>query len=190
MVAAALASLLTAEGDMEVVGQVSDGLSAIESVGRNAPDILISEVNLPHHSGIEISEHLSKLGSNVKVLILTSERGVGYMQRALAAGALGYLLKYSSAEDLPRAIRQIAAGQRALAAELEEAVRSSPPNPLTARQQAALRLAAEGRSNKQIAELLNLATGTVRNYISEGAQKVGAPNRIEAARIARINGWL
>jgi two-component system response regulator DesR len=102
----------------------------------------------------------------------------------------GYLLKDGPSAVLASAVRKIVAGGRAIAPELAETIWDGIPDPLTERERAVLRLAAEGRSNRAIASVLDLSPGTVRNYLSEAAQKLGAANRIEAARIARTNGWL
>jgi two-component system response regulator DesR len=91
---------------------------------------------------------------------------------------------------LASAVRQVAAGRRAVAPELAEAVWDMGPDPLTERERAILRLAEEGRPNREIAQALGLSAGTVRNYLSEAVQKLGAANRIDAGRMARANGWL
>jgi two-component system response regulator DesR len=106
------------------------------------------------------------------------------------AGVRGYLLKDSPPDVLADAIRRVAAGGRAIAPDLAEAAWDAPVDPLTDRERAVLRLAEEGRSNKEIARDLDLSPGTVRNYLSEAAAKLGAASRIEASRIARDHGWL
>ena len=106
------------------------------------------------------------------------------------AGVRGYLLKDTPSDDLASAIRKVVGGGRAIAPELAEAVWDLPANPLSDRERDVLRLAEEGRSNKEIARVLDLSPGTVRNYLSESSAKLGAASRIEAARIARDRGWL
>lgn len=145
---------------------------------------------MPELSGIDVAARLKAEGSRTQVLIVTTFGRPGYLRRALDAGVRGYLLKDGPSSVLASAIRTIAAGGRAIAPELAEAIWEGIPDSLTERERAVLRLAAEGRSNRAIASVLDLSAGTVRNYLSEAAQKLGAANRIEAARIARANGWL
>ena len=102
----------------------------------------------------------------------------------------GYLLKDAPSAELASAVRTVAAGGKAISPHLAEAVWDTPADPLSERERAVLRLAEEGRSNQAIASALGLSAGTVRNYLSEAAQKLGAANRTEAGRIARSNGWL
>jgi two-component system response regulator DesR len=123
------------------------------------------------------------------VIIVTTFARSGYLRRALDAGAAGYLLKDSPASELAAAVRRVHAGLRAVAPELAAAAWSEP-DPLTDRERQALRLAGEGLTTAAIAEQLHLSEGTVRNYLSEASGKLGAANRVEAARIARQKGWL
>ena len=141
-------------------------------------------------TGIEVATRLTHAGSPTRVLVVTTFGRAGYLRRALEAGVRGYLLKDGPSSVLAQAIRTVAAGGRAIAPELADAVWDAVPDPLNDRERAALRLAEEGRSNRDIAAVLGLSSGTVRNYLSEAAQKLGAANRIEAGRIARANGWL
>ena len=123
------------------------------------------------------------------MLIVTTFARPGYLQRALQAGVLGYVLKDAPSEELADAVRRVAQGQRAVAAELAESAWSAPVM-LTARERDILKLVEEGKSNKEIARTLSLSPGTVRNYLADATQKLGAANRIEAFQIARENGWL
>jgi two-component system response regulator DesR len=145
---------------------------------------------MPRLSGLEVAARLKSAAAPVRVLILTTFGRAGYLRRAMEAGARGYLLKDSPSEVLAAAVRTLAAGGRAIAPELADAAWDAQPDPLTDRERAVLRLAEEGRANRDIAAALDLSPGTVRNYLSEAAQKLGAANRIEAGRIARANGWL
>jgi two-component system response regulator DesR len=124
------------------------------------------------------------------MFIVTTFGRAGYLRRAMDAGVRGYLLKDTPSEVLAAAIRKVAAGGRAIAPELAEAAWDTPSNPLSDRERAVLRHADEGCSNKDIARMLDLSPGTVRNYLSEASTKLGAASRIEAARIARNKGWL
>jgi two-component system, NarL family, response regulator DesR len=190
LVLGALAALLGLEEDFEVVGRATDGSSALALALSLRPDILVSDIEMPELSGIDVAARLKAEGSPTQVLIVTTFGRPGYLRRALDAGVRGYLLKDGPSSVLASAVRTIAAGGRAIAPELADAIWDGIPDPLTERERAVLRLAADGRSNRAIASVLDLSTGTVRNYLSEAAQKLGAANRIEAARIARTNGWL
>jgi len=185
----ALGSLLSLEPDMEVIASASDGREALETVRRDQPDVLVTDIEMPNLTGLDVADALRSEGARTKVLIVTTFARPGYLQRALQAGVLGYVLKDSPSEDLADAVRKVAAGQRAVAAELAETAWSLPVT-LTARERDILRLVEEGRTNKEIARTLALSPGTVRNYLAEAASKLGAANRIEAFQIARENGWL
>jgi two-component system response regulator DesR len=186
----ALAALLALEDDIEVVGRARDGPLALEAVAALEPDVLVSDIEMPGLTGIEVTERLKSSGSRTRVVIVTTFGRAGYLRRALDAGVRGYLLKDGPSAVLADAVRKVAAGGKAIAPELAEAVWDAAPDPLTERERSVLRMAEAGDSNKTIGEALGLSPGTVRNYLSEAAQKLGAGNRIEAGRIARSNGWL
>lgn len=185
----ALAALLTLEPDIELLAQAQDGEEAVRLVKDLKPDVLVTDIEMPGLTGIEASEALRQAGSRTRVLIVTTFARPGYLQRALQAGVLGYVLKDAPSEELADAVRRVAQGQRAVAAELAESAWSAPVM-LTARERDILKLVEEGKSNKEIARSLSLSPGTVRNYLADATQKLGAANRIEAFQIARENGWL
>jgi two-component system response regulator DesR len=186
----ALAALLALEDDIEIVGRARDGAAALDVVAAAKPDVLVSDIEMPGLTGIEVAERLKASDSRTRVVIVTTFGRAGYLRRALDAGVRGYLLKDGPSAVLADAVRKVAAGGKAIAPELAEAVWDAAPDPLTERERAVLRMAEAGDSNKTIGEALGLSPGTVRNYLSEAAQKLGAGNRIEAGRIARSNGWL
>jgi two-component system response regulator DesR len=186
----ALAALLALEDDIEIVGRARDGAAALDVVQVLKPDVLVSDIEMPGLTGIEVAERLKASGSRTRVVIVTTFGRAGYLRRALDAGVRGYLLKDGPSAVLAEAVRKVAAGGKAIAPELAEAVWDAAPDPLTERERSVLRMAEAGDSNKAIGEALGLSPGTVRNYLSEAAQKLGAGNRIEAGRIARSNGWL
>ncbi|WP_286800178.1 response regulator transcription factor [Oceanicaulis sp. UBA2681] len=185
----ALAALLSLEPDIELLAQAQDGEEAVRLVQDLKPDVLVTDIEMPGLTGIEASEALRQAGSSTRVLIVTTFARPGYLQRALQAGVLGYVLKDAPSEELADAVRRVAQGQRAVAAELAESAWSAPVM-LTARERDILKLVEEGKSNKEIARTLSLSPGTVRNYLADATQKLGAANRIEAFQIARENGWL
>ena len=132
---------------------------------------------------------LRRTRSRTRVVILTTFARPGYLRRALEGGASGYVLKDASSERLADAVRRVHAGLRAVDPELA-AEAWSQPDPLTERERQVLRLGEEGLSGAEIAARLSLSEGTVRNCVSEAIGKLGAANRVEAARLARQRGWL
>ena len=189
MVLGALAALLDLDPGIEVVGRAMDGAEALRLVRGLKPDVLVSDIEMPKMSGLDIARCLHQDRAATRVLIVTTFGRPGYLRRAMDAGVRGYLLKDTPAEQLAAAVRQVAAGRRVIAPELVDAAWSEP-DPLSERERQVLRLAEEGRSSKEIARSLGISPGTTRNYLSEASQKLGASSRIEAARIARARGWL
>ena len=187
MVLGALTALLDLEHDIEVVGRARDGAEAQTLAERLAPDVVLTDIEMPRVTGLELAARLVERG--MRVIILTTFARPGYLRRALDAGVRGYLLKDAPAEDLARAVRDVHAGGRAISPELA-AEAWSEADPLSDREREVLRLAGEGMSGAGIAAELHLSEGTVRNYLSEAISKLGASNRVEAARIARHKGWL
>ncbi len=189
MVLGALAALLDIEDDITVVAQARDGKHALALAHEHRPDVVLTDIEMPILSGLDLAAELKYVGHPARVIILTTFARPGYLRRALDAGAAGYLLKDSPSDKLAEAIRRVHAGGRAIDPEL--AVEAwTEEDPLSERERQVLRLAADGRSGTEIAEALKLSEGTVRNYLSEAISKLGARNRIEAARIARARGWL
>lgn len=189
MVRGALAALLETENDIEVVGQARDGKEALKLTLQCKPDLILTDIEMPEMTGLELATELKQRGSSARIIILTTFARPGYLRRAMQSGASGYLLKDSPASALADAVRRVHSGGRVIAPEL--AVEAwSEEDPLSDRERQVLRMAAEGTSSGDIAAKLHLSEGTVRNYLSEAISKLGAANRIEAARIARMKGWL
>ena len=189
MMLGALGALLGLERDIEVVGSAADGRRAFELVRTLRPDVLLTDVEMPEMSGLDLADAVRREAPGTRVVILTTFARPGYLRRALDAGVSGYLLKDSPSARLADAIRRVHGGGRAVDAELA-AEAWSEPDPLTERERQVLRLAGDGRSGPEIAAALQLSDGTVRNYLSEAINKVGGRNRVDAARIARAKGWL
>jgi two-component system response regulator DesR len=189
MVLGALAALLELEPDIEVVGRAHDGREALALLATARPDVVLTDIEMPNLTGLELAAELKRRGSPARVVILTTFGRSGYLRRALDAGAAGYLLKDAPAERLAEAVRRVHAGLRAIDPELAAAAWEEA-DPLTDRERQVLRLAAEGQSSARIAAELHLSEGTVRNYLSEAISKLGAENRVDAGRIARQKGWL
>jgi two-component system response regulator DesR len=189
MILGALAALLEIEPDIEVVGQARTGPEAVELISRTRPDVLLTDIEMPGLSGLDVAAEIRRHGSPARVIILTTFARPGYLRRALDVGAAGYLLKDAPSAQLADAIRRVVAGGRAIDPSLA-AEAWSDPDPLTDRERQVLRLADEGLTGEAIARTLRLSEGTVRNYLSEAIGKLGAANRVEAARLARMKGWL
>lgn len=189
MVLGALAALLEIEPDLEVVARARDGREALELVRRHDPDVVVTDIEMPGLTGLELAAELARRGPRPRVVILTTFARPGYLRRALEAGAAGYLLKDAPSAELAAAVRRVNAGGRAVDPELA-AEAWTEPDPLTDRERQVLRLAGEGLPGARIAAELHLSEGTVRNYLSEAISKLGAANRVEASRIARRRGWL
>jgi two-component system, NarL family, response regulator DesR len=189
MVLGALAALLEIGGDIQVVGRAQDGEDALAICRREKPNVLLTDIEMPKMTGLELAAAVRREALGTRVIILTTFARGGYLRRALEAGASGYLLKDSPAEHLANAVRRVNAGGRVVDPELA-AEAWSEPDPLTDRERQVLRMAGEGQSSADIASTLHLSEGTVRNYLSEAISKLGAANRVEAARIARDKGWL
>lgn len=189
LVLGALSALLSLEGDLDVVGTAADGETALRLACELRPDVLVTDIEMPRLSGLDVAGRLRETCPEVRVVIVTTFARAGYLRRALEVGARGYLLKDAPAADLADAIRRVHAGGRAIDPTLA-AEAWGDRSPLTDRERQVLREAETGASTADIARTLRLSEGTVRNYLSEAIGKLGAGNRVEAARQAREQGWL
>lgn len=189
MVLGALAALLETEPGIEVVGRASTGDAALALVRELAPDVLVTDIEMPGRSGLDIATDIARTARGTRVVILTTFARPGYLRRALDAGASAYLLKDAPSAELAEAIRRVHAGRRVIDPALA-ADAWTEADPLTDRERQVLRLAGEGLTSSDIAATLQLSEGTVRNYLSEAISKLGAKNRVEAANLARAKGWL
>ena len=190
MVRGALSVLLGIEPDIEVVAAASDGEEAFRAVGKHRPDVLVTDIEMPRLTGLELAVKVRELYPETRVLMLTTFARPGYLRRALEAGAHGYLLKDRPSTELADAVRRISHGQRVVDSDLAAEAWGAEADPLSDREREILRRAGEGESTAEVARGLRLSEGTVRNYLSEAISKMGAHNRIEAARVARTKGWL
>lgn len=190
MLRGALAALLDLEPDIAVIAQAANGREALKLARLHTPDVVITDIEMPERSGLELAGDLKQSNPGAHVIILTTFARPGYLRRALEAGARGYLLKDRPAGELAEAIRRVHSGLRAIDPALAAEAWSGDEDPLSDRERQILQLAGEGRSTAEIAAALRLSDGTVRNYLSEAIAKLGAANRTDAARIARTRGWL
>jgi two-component system response regulator DesR len=190
MILGALAALLETEPDLTVCARAGNGREALTAVADTRPDVLVTDIEMPEMTGLTLAAEVRERHPDTQVVILTTFARPGYLRRALEAGAKGYLLKDRPAAELAAAVRRVRRGERVIDPELAAAAWAGEPDPLTERERQILWRAGEGRSGAEIAAELALSEGTVRNYLSEAISKLGAANRIEAARIARQKGWL
>ncbi len=189
MVLGALAQLLDIEPDLSVVARARNGTEALALAREVRPDVVVTDIEMPGTTGLELAGALRELQPRPRVIIVTTFARPGYLRRALDAGVSGYLLKDAPAEELAEAVRRVQGGGRVIDPELA-AEAWGEEDPLTDRERQVLRQAGEGKPTAAIAAGLHLSEGTVRNYLSEAISKLDAANRVEAARIARRKGWL
>lgn len=196
--------LLELEEGLEVVGEAGDGKEALEAYAALRPDVVLMDVRMPGMDGVEATRRLRERWPDARIIILTTFDDDAYVFEGLRAGALGYLLKDVSGDDLAKAIRTVAAGGALLAPSVARKVvaefsRLAPPSrppdeglpePLSEREKEVLRLLAQGLSNREIAERLVLAEGTVKNHVTTILQKLGVRDRTQAALRARQLGLL
>ena len=209
MIRGALAGLLNLERDIEVVAQAADGVQALEELTRLArqdasldakptssarpaspADVAIIDIEMPHMDGITTTEAIRARFPGVRVLIVTTSGRPGYLQRALDAGATGFMVKNAPVEALAEGVRTLAAGGRAIDQSLAVEALSTGSSSLTQREADVLREVERGGTIADIAHTLELSQGTVRNHVSSAMLKMEARTRAEAASLARAAGWL
>jgi len=190
MMRGAIAVLLDLEDDIEVVAQVSTGTDILPTALELRPDVALLDIELPGVSGLDAAAELAAQLPQCRVVIVTTFGRPGYLQRAMAAGAVGFLVKDGPVEGLADAIRQVVSGRTVIDPELAGAALRTPRSPLTLRERDVLAAAETGSTVADIAVLLHLSESTVRNYLSDAIGKTGTRNKIEAALLARRNGWL
>ena len=183
-----LCQLLLMEDDVDDVLQAGDGEEAIEQINNESIDVAILDVEMPKKSGLDVLEWIRE-HKDLKVIIVTTFKRVGYFERAVKAGVDAYVLKDRSTSELMSTIHTVLAGKKEYSPELMESM-ISQDNPLSPQEKRILQLISLGKSNQDIADTLYLSNGTVRNYTSSIFNKLSANNRVEAARIAKDKGWL
>ncbi|WP_420789334.1 response regulator transcription factor [Shewanella algae] len=188
MVRGALAGLLQLSGDFSIT-QATDGDQALALLKTEDFQLLLTDIEMPGTSGLELAAWVAREQPALKTIIITTFGRAGYIKRALEAGVCGFLLKDAPVEELVEAIAKVMQGKKVIAPELAM-LALGEQDPLSDKERRALRLAAEGKSSGEIAAALFISEGTVRNYLSEAINKLGASNRIDAARIAKQKGWL
>lgn len=189
LVRGAMAALLRVEPDLEIVAEVAHGDQVLAVAEQTRPDVCLLDIEMPGMDGIEVTRQLTARLPGTKVLVVTTFGRPGYLSRAMAAGALGFVVKDIPAEELADATRRVHAGEQIVDPAL--AARSlTEADPLSPRERELLQLCLEGGSVNDLAERLHLSPGTVRNYLSSAISKTGTRSRTEAAFAAQSRGWL
>jgi len=194
--------LLESQSDLEVVGEASDGVEAVELAKKLKPEIIIMDVSMPRLNGIEATKQIKAIFPNIAILVLTGYDDDEYVFALLEAGAAGYLLKESSGEELVDAIRQVMTGEPVLHPRIMKKVLNRLRSPvegqptqmsgdvLSDREMEVLRLAAKGMSNMEIADSLTLSVRTVQTHLRSIFNKLGVGSRSEAIVYGLKKGWL
>src|SRR5687768_13896173 len=190
MVRGALSALLSLEDDIEIVAEASRGDQVLPAALDTLPDVALLDIEMPGGDGLEAAAVLHERFPSCLVVILTTFGRSGYLRRAMESGAVGFLLKDAPASELAEAIRRVMKGERVVDPALAAAALSEGDNPLTEREREVLAASDGGATIEDIAARLYLSEGTVRNYLSTAIKKLGARNRVEAARLAEKKGWL
>ncbi|WP_336213391.1 response regulator transcription factor [Nonomuraea sp. LPB2021202275-12-8] len=186
----ALALLLALEDDLEIVAQVPSGDQIMAAATAHRPDVALLDIELPGRTGLDVLPELREALPGCAVLILTTFARPGYLRRAMEAGAAGFLVKDGPVEELAAAVRRAVAGERIIDPALAAAALHAGPSPLTDRERDVLAAALDGATIADVAGRLHLSESTVRNHLSSAIGKTHTRNRIEAAQLARHNGWL
>jgi two-component system response regulator DesR len=190
MMRGALAVLLGLEDDLEIVAQLDDGSRIVPTALEVRPDVALLDIELPGMSGLDAAQELTDQLPECRVVMVTTFARAGYLQRAMASGARGFLVKDGPADGLAEAIRKVMAGSTVVDPELAGAALRAAASPLTNRERDVLAAAENGSSISDIAGALFLSESTVRNYLSAAIGKTGTRNKVEAALLARERGWL
>lgn len=190
LVRGALSALLRLEPDLDVVAEIGSGDKVLETARTSGAQVCLLDIEMPGMDGIDAAAQLATELPGVRSLIVTTFGRPGYLRRALEAGASGFVVKDTPAEELAEAIRGVHAGRRVVDPALATESLAGGPNPLTDREREVLRECLDGPSVAVVAERVHLSAGTVRNYLSAAIGKTGTTNRVEAARVAQRNGWL
>jgi DNA-binding NarL/FixJ family response regulator len=202
IVLAGLCNLIEAEVDFELVGKSATGQSALKIIREQQPDVAIIDISMPEINGIALARRLTEECPNVRVVILTLYEERSFLRQALGAGAKGYVLKRSAAENLVRAIRVVQLGEMYVDPAVADEIRDNVSAPadtvrqignilgLTERESSVLKFSARGLTIKEIAGRLELSAKTVETYKARAIEKLGLKTRAEVVRFASAQGWL
>lgn len=198
VVLAGIKALIQTAPEMELVGEATDGRAALSLIKSAAPDVAVIDISMPELNGVELAKRVSDEAVGVKILVLTVHEDRAYTQQLLSAGARGYLLKRSAADELVRAIRAVFSGgvyvDPAIAGKVLSASTVDSPTAggvgLSEREEEVLKLAARGFTNKEAAARLDLSIKTVETYKARAGEKLGLRTRADIVRYGAARGWL
>ncbi len=195
IIRAGLRSLINAERDLELIGEATGGLEAIEKVSQTLPDVLVLDISMPDKDGIEVVRELKKGGSSPEILILTVHEDEALLREVIRLGAAGYILKHAAESELIAAIRTVNKGDFYIHPKMvrfllqPEQVKPQSTSPseevLTTREQEILKLIVQGYTNKQVAEELTISIRTVEGHRANLTDKLGIRSRVDLLRYAR-----
>lgn len=189
LVRGAISALLGLDVQIEVIAQAQDGLEGLNALKAHDIDIVLTDIEMPNMTGLELAEQVIEKYPTSKVVIMTTFSRAGYIRRAMAMGVKGFVLKEAPSEYLVNTLKKVMVGQKVIDPELAMSALEDN-DPLSEKERKALRFASEGLKTAEIAQKLFLSEGTIRNYLSEAIAKLNATNRVDAARIAKQKGWL
>ena len=189
LVRGAISALLGLDVQIEVIAQAQDGLEGLNALQAHEIDIVLTDIEMPNMTGLELAEQVIEKYPNSKVVIMTTFSRAGYIRRAMGMGVKGFVLKEAPSEYLVNTLKKVMVGQKVIDPELAMSALEDN-DPLSEKERKALRFASEGLKTAEIAQKLFLSEGTIRNYLSEAIAKLNATNRVDAARIAKQKGWL
>jgi two-component system response regulator DesR len=190
MVRGALATVLGLEADMEVVAQVGSGDEVVPAAREHRPDVVLLDIQMPGKDGLAAAAELHRAVPSCRIIICTTFGRPGYLARAMAAGAAGFVVKDAPPEQLVDAVRRVHNGLKVVDPALAAESLATGASPLTAREHEVLKAAKEGSTVADVARVLHLSEGTLRNHLSSAIGKTGARTRAEAVRLAEERGWL
>ncbi|MBB5856246.1 response regulator [Amycolatopsis umgeniensis] len=190
MVRGALATVLALETDIEVVAQIGSGDEVLAKAKESTPDVALLDVQMPGKDGLEAAAELHVALPSCRIIICTTFGRPGYLARAMAAGAAGFVVKDAPPEQLVDAVRRVHSGLKVVDPALAAESLATGASPLTGRERDVLKAAEDGSTVADVARALHLSEGTVRNHLSAAIGKTGARTRAEAVRLAEEHGWL
>lgn len=193
--------LLELEDDIELTAEASNGLEAVELYKQHSPDVVLMDIEMPQLNGIEATKMIKAINPDARILMLTTFGQEEYVRNALLAGGQGFLLKAVSAEELTNGIRKVCNGESVLDTQstevligsyraLSESTNTDTKPYLNTREEQILKLLAEHKSNRDIAVKLQLAEGTIKNYISQILEKLYVRDRNQAVKVAKEQGLI
>lgn len=190
LVRGALAAMLGLERDIEVVAQVGSGDDVLSAAREHHPDVALLDVQMPGKDGLDAAAELHTALPSCRVIVCTTFGRPGYLSRAMAAGAAGFVVKDAPPENLVDAVRRVHAGLRVVDPVLAAESLATGSSPLTSREREVLLAARDGGTVAEVARAVHLSEGTVRNHLSAAIGKTAARTRADAIRRAEDQGWL